>query len=373
MPAGHPDPRLSVTGSRVVSAIAQFGLVDEDVSVSYDEVRSEFEAIVDVCEEERLLGALAWFVVSRGWQLEAGDVGALTDRYVIWLARSLDVERLAVKIDEIFTREGLDYRVMKGVALSRLAYRDPSLRVFGDLDILVRSDEIDRAATVVSECLGGQRIEPSIRPGFTKEFGKDITLRIGDLELDIHRSFAAGPFGLRMCQDDLFSETTPAEVGGVNLPALGPLGLLLSACFGASIGDYPQKIGPLRDLALLAARWPEYLTRVADVAVRWRIEAVVQDAAASAIHVLGLPESHPLVALRVERAPLIQRVYLRTYHTSGRGYWRELAGVVAVRGVSARLRYAKALLVPSAVYLQQRGWTRWAYVRAVLSRMWGSE
>ena len=371
MPAGHLDPRLSLTGSRVVSAIAQFGLVDEDVSVSYDDVRSEFEAIVDVCEEERLLGALAWFVVSEGWQLESNDVGTLTDRYVIWLARSLDVERLTVQIDRIFASEGIDYRIMKGVALSRIVYPDPSFRVFGDLDVLVRSTEIDRAVAVVCESLGGQRIEPSIRPGFTQEFGKDATLRIGDLELDIHRSFAAGPFGVSMIPDELFREKSPTEIGGVLVPALGPLGLLLSACFGASIGDYPRKPGPLRDLALLAERWPEHLPTVSDAAARWHVEAVVADAAAATIRVLGLPESHPLATLRALRPSLMQRLYLRTYQRPGRGYWRELAGVVAVPGVRPRARYAQALLLPSAGYLAKRGWTRGTYVRAVFSRMWG--
>jgi len=63
--------------------------------------------------------------------------------------RSAKFERSLADLDKIFTENGIQLLVLKGITLSYLLYNDPNLRPCADLDILVKNEKMHRA----KECL----------------------------------------------------------------------------------------------------------------------------------------------------------------------------------------------------------------------------
>jgi hypothetical protein len=79
------------------------------------------------------------------------------------------------------------------------------------------------------------------------------------------------------------------------------------------------------------------------------------------MHVLS-----PLAELDVPRR---EERLLQSYLTTARSYRRALAALAVIPGVRARFRYARAIAVPSAAYLESRGWTKRRHVRRGLQRL----
>ncbi|MBA3621797.1 MAG: hypothetical protein H0W51_05695 [Euzebyales bacterium] len=61
---------------------------------------------------------------------------------------------------------------------------------------------------------GYRRSWPQLRPGFDRRFGKGAPLRRDEgWELDLHRTFVMGPFGLTVDLDGLFASSRRSGSG----------------------------------------------------------------------------------------------------------------------------------------------------------------
>ncbi len=328
----------------------------------------DFMALLRLCEDHRLLGTLADAVENGRVAVDDGQLDSLTQRYLVWLSNSLEVERLLLRVAECCAQAGIEMRVLKGAALARLAYPDPSSRVFADLDLLIPATRFDDAVRLAVDELGGTQSIVELRPGFDREFGKDATVLVGRVELDLHRTFVTGPFGLTIPLDDLFTDSTPLVIGGRTFSALGPTALLMHAFYNAALGDYPVRLCSLRDLMLLSERPEADFRQIRVWARQWRAAAVVQRGAALVVETLGLPGSHGLWQLAGLDVPRRERWALASYLTPARSYSRPLASLLVIPGVRARMRLAGALVRPSAAYLHSRGWTERSHIRRAVAR-----
>lgn len=330
----------------------------------------EFQQLLKRTGEERLLGALAEAVADEALVLADDQVELLIEHHVDWLGHALRIERLLFTIAEVLASAMVDFRVVKGVALANVVYRDPSWRLYADLDVLIPSAQFDRAVHCLTQELGGVQEIPELRPGFDREFGKEAMLRIGRLEADLHRTFVTGPFGLTIDLDDLFTRSTPFTVGGVEVLALDPLGRLMHAMYNLALGDWPIRWGSVRDLLHCSAD-VDGSDDIVDVARRWRATAVIQRAAMLATDIAGLGDEHLLAELSALPVPRAQEWLLRSYLTPARSYSRPLASLAVIPGVRPRLRYARAIVHPGAAYLRSRGWTQRSHRTRALRRMFG--
>jgi hypothetical protein len=173
----------------------------------------------------------------------------VADRHLGACASVLQLERVLLRAASQLERDGFEFVVLKGTAHAHLLYPDPSWRLFGDNDVLVRTDDLEEVVDRL--CASGyRRLVPEPTPGFDVRFGKGVTLRHprGD-ELDVHRTLLFGSFGLRVDADELFASTTTFELGGRQLRALGPDTRLLHACYHAALGDPIPRLGAIRDVA----------------------------------------------------------------------------------------------------------------------------
>ena len=286
-----------------------------------------------------------------------------------WQAHALGLERLLLLVADRFGAAGIDFRVLKGVALAHVVYSDPSWRVGADLDLLIPSDRFDDAVGIGVNDLGGDQALPELRSGFDREFGKESLVCIGPYELDLHRTFVTGPFGLTIELDDLFQAGTPMSLGGRELLAFGPLHQLLHACYNTALGDYPVRLCSVRDLLLCRDRLEVDFDEFVATAERWHGTAVVRRAAELVIDIAGPDVAGGFVELAALTVPRREAWLLRSYLTPARSYSRPLASLAVIKGARARLRYASAVLAPSTTYLRSRGWTRRSHFGRAVRRL----
>src|SRR5207237_10246677 len=114
---------------------------------------------------------------------------------------------------------------------------EPCLASFGGVDLLVAADQFDEAVALVV-AKGGRRRYNEPRSRFTSRFGKGVCVVTRDgLELDLHRVFVAGPFGLAIDAQDLFEDPGTIVVGGVGIRVPSPDLAFLHVCYLAPLVD----------------------------------------------------------------------------------------------------------------------------------------
>ncbi len=206
---------------------------------------------------------------------------------------------------------GIDQRVLKGPAFGSLDYPDRIMRPTGDIDLLVRSEDLP--AAVATLCRFGGRIvdlEPVV--GYAQQIGKSTTVTMPDqLEVDLHRTLTRGPFGLRIRLDDLWATSRSFSVGGHELHTIGREESLLHACFHLMILSDKRALS-VRDVAQFLAKPELDVERTIELATRWKARIVLASAVLLTTEMIpGVAQTPLLEWARVMRPPLTDRTYLR--------------------------------------------------------------
>ncbi|MEY3361420.1 MAG: hypothetical protein RL531_1139 [Actinomycetota bacterium] len=264
---------------------------------------------------------------------------------------------------------GIDVRVLKGPAVARLDHPDPSWRAFGDVDLLVPGSRVDAAGRVLT-ARGASRRFAQARPGFDARFGKAVTYVEGDgIQIDLHRTFATGAFGLGVDLDALFAARDTVTIGGVEVATLIRRHRFLHACFHAALGDQEPRLVALRDVARFVLATDLDLDAARAEAEAWGATSVVARALELTWSRLGLAP-HPAAEWATRHVPSRREARALAAHTSAeRTYASQVvAGVSAVPGITGKLSYVRALLLPDRRYLAGRD----ATYRARLRRAWAA-
>jgi Uncharacterised nucleotidyltransferase len=323
----------------------------------------EFEPLLEQCLSEKLTGALITAIGSG--RLAATDLQGhrVSEAHFAAVCHCMELEAALLDVTRVLDEHDIETRVLKGSAAAHLDYADPSDRTFADIDLLVRSDDFDKAVALLLE-EGFTRPVPEIRPGFDRRFGKGCTLNSPDgYELDLHRTFVTGPFGLTINLDDLWQLPAPFVLGGQHLMALSRELRLLHACYHAALGDRPPRIAPLRDIARLVLHDDLDEQVVRELAYSWRGDLVVAHAIRSTWETFALADDTALTAWarRYRPDPRQARAY-RTYFAESANYAaRSWASVRALPTTRQRATFLFALAFPqngviggSALSLRQR-------------------
>lgn len=161
-------------------------------------------------------------------------------------------------------REGLDLIVLKGAALAETVYPRPSLRRFGDIDLLVRTGDAARANTLLlglsyavdkaawADLAQGRECEAN----FFRETDR------GPVVLELHTNLLNNVLlrsQVSVDQDGLWRRSRPACLAGQDARVLGPEDQLLHLCLHLA-GHYFDAPNSLRDIAQVCADqsidWP---------------------------------------------------------------------------------------------------------------------
>jgi hypothetical protein len=262
--------------------------------------------ILGVAHVDRLAGFLGRALCAGLVRADEETAHHIEDMWHKQLAASVAAEALALRVAVVLDTAAVAWRLTKGPALAHLDYGDPSLRTFGDVDVVVALRDWTRALAALGRA-GITRRHPELRRGFDIRYGKGATLQDRNgLEVDAHLRFAIGRYGLTSCMDDVFERADQLAVGGSLLPVLAADHRLVHACFHAVLGGR-RHLRALRDVAQLLLVTGVDTSSVLALARRWRAEAVVAAAVDECWSVFGLADHHHEVHAWATDYPVDQR------------------------------------------------------------------
>lgn len=266
------------------------------------------------------------------------------------MSLTLLLERDLLAVHTELAAADVDLIVLKGAATSHLDEADPAALAFGDVDLLIRGSTLPAAIRVIEE-MGGTRRNHEPRPGYDTRFGKGVSFRFTrNCEIDLHRTLAPGPFGLRVDLDELFASRQRYEIGGVGLTALDRPSRFLHACYHAVLGDAFPRLTTLRDLVNTAPRSDHECRIALGRAARWQAISVVGAAIDHAVGTFGWTPPEPLRTwARLCPQPPREQRWLAAYTGGDRlPALQALQGLAALEGFGERVAYARAIAWPTS-------------------------
>lgn len=320
--------------------------------------------LMQFARHQRMTGLLVSAILDQALPATAEQAEEAQRAHRAFMVTALTLEATLVKTAALLDEAGIEYRVLKGTGVAHLDYPYPWLRSFGDIDLLVRSSQYDHAVEALVAA-GHRRNFPEPRPGFDRRFGKGSCLiGPGGHEIDLHRTLAMGPYGLRVHLDDLWRRSSTFELAGRLFQALGPEERFLHGCFHAVLGNSPPRLVPLRDVAQMQLTRPLDIDLIHFLSSSWGADAVVARAVRLAADALGLESDTPLTRWALEFTPdRRDRQSLAVYSRAAQSYAaKSFAAVRAISGIRDKAAFVFSLAFPNRRYLEQRRQTatrRW--------------
>jgi hypothetical protein len=209
----------------------------------------DWERVLESAEQHRLIPAM--HSALKGKNGVPSTLRVRAHKHA-WRVLHFTVE--LTKIARCFEQRGIEFLAHKGPALAQLLYRNSSMRQFGDLDVIVRSKDFDRAKSALLELGYDSRLSLSprqeqafLRSGYECSFSVNSERNLLELQWQIVPRFCSINFDI----DALFSRCRQIDLDGVSLQTMGHEDLLLVLCVHAAKHEWAQ-LGMLRDIAALA-------------------------------------------------------------------------------------------------------------------------
>ncbi len=338
-----PEPLLDPLAAHGVTSAVHAG---RPPGAPLDE--ADWARVVRKAARDRSSGLLAG-AVAAGWYPATGGQAAEAAAAGAHAAAIVDVleSALGAVVEELDDR-GVRTLVLKGAAHARILEDDRRNRGFGDLDLFVHPDDVDRAGQVLGQ-LGATRSYRQPRPGFDRRFWKGGVYEFdGGIVVDLHCRLAVGALGLGVDPAALIASSRPFRCGGADCRALGSDEMLLHALLVPALAVIPATHS-LRDVGLALDQPDVDVARALALAQRWGLSVAVARTWRDAQERLGLahdvldPWARSFRATRRERSRL--SVHTAEDHTHARAVLSTLA---ALPGVRDRAAFASALLLPDA-------------------------
>jgi hypothetical protein len=338
-------------------AVAAYGLPGATRALPAEPLDdASWATLVAAARSHRVTGLVAAAVAAGAFPATAAQQKEARVAYRTQVLRVLALERELLTVRDLLGSADIPTRVLKGTAVARLDYADPAVRSFMDLDVLVRAQDIDRTVDTLATA-GFQRTLAEPRPGFDRRFDKGTTLiPPAGYELDLHRTLVLGPWGVVIDPDGLWDEGQEFAVGGVSLRALSRPHRFLHACYHAALGDWPLRLGSLRDIAEMLRGWDDAAAVIRPVAARWGVEAVVAAAVSDTYRLLGLATGNDLVPWADRYVPSRRHEEWLGLHTRTDKTFaaQALATLRVLPRWRDRAAYVRALAFPDTRYTADR-------------------
>lgn len=225
------------------------------------------------------------------------------------VARAAMAERTLELLAEHLGRAAVPFLVIKGSILAHHVYRQPNLRRFADVDVVVRQEHVARAEDVLraigyreggaEEILAARpkgetersaalalsrRFEARVVQAYTWYAPSDGRL----LCIDLHWHVARG--ALQISSAQLWERAAPTTVAHTHLTTLDPSATLIHLAMHATtclLGNF--RLLHLCDVAWAATRFADQETAVWQLARAWRVEAPLTFAFQLVEQTLGIP------------------------------------------------------------------------------------
>jgi hypothetical protein len=352
------DVAVRGTAGSPLARVATFGLPTTEAAIASEPLGSgDWAFLLADVRHQRLSGLLQAAVEAGALPVTDEQRAEVEDLHLGACAAVLRLEQRLLEVAEVLDQAGVDMIVLKGSAVAHLAYPDPALRMFGDNDLLLRSERFDDAILLL--CRNGYvRQTAPARPGYERRFAKGATLtgEVGD-ELDLHRNLVFGTVGFCIDLDELFTSAVTFTVGGRMLLGLGPESRLLHGCYHAGLGDPRPRHGSVRDVAQMLAFGTHDPDRVLALARAWQSEAVLARAVGLCDELLGYrPQDEVSRAVRSHVPTARERRVIDSYVGDNRRFAAKVvASLPYIDGWGAKAAFVSSVAFPQRGFAESFG------------------
>ncbi len=212
-----------------------------------------WDSVLRLSERHRIVPTLHVALYGRE-DVPVSIQSALRSRFQSNALKALRFSAELARIARAFTDNRLAVLAHKGPALTQLLYRDPALRQFGDLDVLVCPRDVMQAKRVLQQLgyelklqLSPRQEKAYLHSGYEYVFGLNDERNLLELQWQIVPRFYAIEFGL----EAMFERSVEIQIEGFSVRSLCPEDLMLVLCVHAAKHGWAQ-LGMLRDIATLA-------------------------------------------------------------------------------------------------------------------------
>lgn len=198
--------------------------------------------------------------------------------------RNVHMMHVLERVVAAFERAGVPVMLLKGAALQLLLYAKPDERPMGDLDLLIRPEDVGRADRVLVE-LGARRGEPLVREDFFPRYYYETEYELGELvpiKIDLHvRPFRPLRYARMVPEDALWADAEPIKVGRANAMVPRAEDMLIHLAVHAAVHGFVRSAWLAEmDRWVQARRDALDWDRLADKAERWRLTLPIREAIA---------------------------------------------------------------------------------------------
>ncbi|HSA38590.1 MAG TPA: nucleotidyltransferase family protein [Methanoregula sp.] len=181
--------------------------------------------------------------------------------------RNLQMTRHLISVLDLLAGSGIEAMPFKGPALAVQAYRDPSMRSYGDLDILIHAEDRQRAFQVLMDhghiLTGPDQHSLEERLRYFQQ--KDLRLSYQNITLEVHWKIIEELYAVPLTMDQLWDRSLPVCILNRETKTPSPEDMLLVLCFhGFKHGG--QRLTWLADVIHLISDHPDLILE--DVIVR---------------------------------------------------------------------------------------------------------
>lgn len=193
--------------------------------------------------------------------------------------RNLLLTGQLVTILERCAAEGIPAIAYKGPVLASLFNENLALRIFGDLDILLHREDVQRAQLIL--------LEAGFRPAlykscpqeatalpFARAFHYEMSYTSEDCftSIDLHWALMPGFFALPAVAEEIWDRAQPVIVAGRKVLTLAPEDLLLLVCIHGTKHIW-ERVGWIRDVASIIESgthldWDAIFSRAAQLRIQ---------------------------------------------------------------------------------------------------------
>lgn len=175
--------------------------------------------------------------------------------------RASSIAQTSTMLDllSVFESEGIEALVLKGPAVGVVAYGDPSLRPFGDIDILVRADRLLSAVSLMESV--GYKVANG-----ESDTSNHVTLTNDPTHVELHYTLFESRHRIGLDDGDLWRDVRNLPCLDGTISVLSPWHLFLFLCAHGAKHHW-EKFRLILDLAQLSNRMTESeVGRLADLA-----------------------------------------------------------------------------------------------------------
>jgi len=267
-------------------------------------------------------------------------------------ARNLALAGELRKLLRTFRDQRVPCLPLRGLALAERLYGTVPPRPMGDIDLLVRKEDVHRVQALF-RALGFSEMDR--RPGFASAFSYTLEFFVERSVMVIvepHWTIAYPPFADRIDMEAVWSRCTRARVVGEETLSLGREDLLVHLCLHLTHRDdapflWLYELDRYIRQESDAMRWDLVLSLSHEVG----IERLVGHALNEAVAKLGAPVPADVLDALDGRSGQTRPLAQRLVETAKVDGVESLATFFAVKGLGAKFRYARSLMFPHPEFM----------------------